>query len=593
MPTATQPPFQIPVADDAGSLSAESMEPNTRLGEDLAADPLAGEPAAATSQTSLPAFVIPPKRSFLARRPRVAPPTFEAEDEEETSQERGPQDVEAVVAVFRTLVLGMALLLPSVFAPQTFASDPESAHWLMWLGLTAAAYNIAAVIASVFPARFGLRRPLIIAMDTLLVSGWIALSRQFGLFPFYGIVVVLAGLWGRAFGALATAIVCDFIYLLVWANNSSDMETYVRFDTHMAIACVTLPIMGSLVGYLVEMQERERARRREGQLLLANYEREIDLSRQMQTVFFGVGRGNVQFSQLELGVAARMARTIGGGDFFDALPLKDGSTLLCIADVSGKSARAQSRLPLLKYALRALAPLYHRPRELVPHLNALISPELDGELYIAACYVRLVPQEGRLEWCNAGHIAPLLIRGEASKASDASPSQAAPLVAPSGLRVTPLETTGPPLGMFEETEYGFGSLPWHPGDAILLYTDGLSDAFSFEGAEDGEAQVSGLAARLSSSEEAARVSAERFLEMALAVLDTERQAPLLPLSSLPRRSARPDLSKRSKGAHRDDITVAVARFPVSAVATSQPSAAALSTTDKPLSRPRPFAKNAQ
>jgi serine phosphatase RsbU (regulator of sigma subunit) len=111
---------------------------------------------------------------------------------------------------------------------------------------------------------------------------------------------------------------------------------------------------------------------------------------------------------LQLGAIMQPAREFGGGDYFDLIPLEGGRTALCIADVAGKSVRAQARLPLLKYALRALAPLHLEADVLVKRLNETLSPDLQNELFIGLCYIVLDPRAGRLSWCNAGHIAPLL-----------------------------------------------------------------------------------------------------------------------------------------------------------------------------------------
>jgi hypothetical protein len=69
---------------------------------------------------------------------------------------------------------------------------------------------------------------------------------------------------------------------------------------------------------------------------------------------------------------------------------------------------AQIRLPLLKYALRAVAPESDSPAEVVSKLNTLVYADLQPDMYIGLCYAIVTPGDGRLVYCNAGHAPPLL-----------------------------------------------------------------------------------------------------------------------------------------------------------------------------------------
>jgi hypothetical protein len=251
---------------------------------------------------------------------------------------------------------------------------------------------------------------------------------------------------------------------------------------------------------------------------------------------------------LQMGAAMRPARSFGGGDYFDIIPLSGGRTALCIADVSGKSVRAQARLPLLKYSLRALAPLYKEPDALVKRLNETLAPDLQSELFIGLCYVVLDPRRGQLTWCNAGHIAPLLISSRAQNTKHGNAS------AP---EITLLETNGPALGPFPEIGYSEEKLPWRPGDRLLMFTDGLSDALSYGGSEDGEEQIrlTSLAINPEYWSEPDAI-AQRFVNLASAALEyTDTR--LLNLAPL-RLSA--DAGTGHASGRRDDITVVAACY---------------------------------
>ena len=472
------------------------------------------------------------------------------------------REAELIVALFRTLVLLSVLIGPRLLGvPVTYQIGE------IWLAAVAGIYNIVTALGSLLPTRYGLRRPFIVAMDLLLITLWIQLSGQWELRPFYVVVVVVAALWFRVFGGVLTAAFCNFFFLFIWFRAQADpdfAQPHLVSGT-LAIHIAMLFLVGCLVGSIAEAQERERERRLEDQLLIANYQREIDLSAQLQPSLIAshwleegaqapgaqvVGQLLPAEAALEIGAAMQSARSLGGGDYFDLIPLGEGRTGICIADVSGKSVRAQARLPLLKYSLRALAPLYTQPEKLVERLNATLSPDLQPELYIAFCYIVLDPRAQVLAWCNAGHIAPLLLQN---------------CGAAGGLEITRLKTHGPALGMFPDAQYASPSarreMAWQQGDELLLYTDGLTDALSYRNSEDGEAQLKKLATRLCEQKDRpARELAREMVSLATAILD----------SASPLQRAQGVLNQISEGGrhegeaeagrHRDDITLVLARF---------------------------------
>jgi len=243
--------------------------------------------------------------------------------------------------------------------------------------------------------------------------------------------------------------------------------------------------------------------------------------------------------------------------------------------------------------------LYHEPDALVKRLNETLSPDLQSELFIGLCYIVLDPRHGRLTWCNAGHIAPILLplrhgdhvatppvvlqntalqdmpsrapasqneigQGEIGRGEEKKTIRGVAQTMGEKPRtktihlpdVMPLETDGPALGPFPEVSYTSQSLPWLPGDRLLLFTDGLSDALSYGGSEDGEEQIRLIAlAMQQTSWHNAPAVAQRFVDLAAAALDDAASSPI-PLSPL-RRHNEPIIGIKS--GRRDDITVVVAR----------------------------------
>lgn len=463
------------------------------------------------------------------------------------------RDAEMILAVFRTVVLGAALIGPFLMYADFALTWQEIA-----LAALAGIYNIAVGISCIRPQRFGLRRPFIVAMDLALVTTWMQLGENYQLFSFYYIVVIMGGLWFRVAGGAITAAFCNFFFLFFLVRGANDADLAIPTATIGRIALDTglLFLVGCLVGYMSEAQEVERQRRLEDQLLIANYQREIDLSTQMQPLLFAAEQGDGGANgrrldpHLEVGVAMQAARTLGGGDYFDILPLPGGKTALIIADVSGKSVRAQARLPLLKYALRALAPLYPEPATLMQRLNENLAPDLQRELFIALCCVVLDPGHQTLAWCNAGHIAPLLL--PQTPANTESDEESLTIADPP---IIALETDGPALGMFPDTHYEARTLPWLPGDQLLMFTDGLIDALSYGGTEDGEAQVRHLCGRLTARPANVRAETQNLVDLATAAFDAA--TPITERLTLSSKSTAPSTSPITS--NRDDVTVALIR----------------------------------
>lgn len=509
-----------------------------------------------------------------------------------------PPDAELVVAVFRTVVLVAALSVPRLVNGVVPIAQP-----LIWLAAVAGAYNLLVVGAYFWKGRNSLRRPFIIGMDLMLIMLWIHLTSGWSLFPLFYVVVVIAAMWYRIWGGIVTALCCNSLYLLILVRGfaaSADaappsiIETFrvvlqlPFLGTSLALNIAMLFLVGSLVGSLALAQERERMRRMEEQLLLANYQREIDLSTQLQPLLVsrewfdavapintnGVAFSDVIFSEaarntsqsstrsspellplsrttmahkahIRLGATMQTAREFGGGDYFDFIPLENGRSALCIADVSGKSVRAQARLPLLKYALRALAPLYSEPDALMKRLNQTLAPDLQEDLFIGLCYVVLDPRANKLQWCNAGHIAPLVLPlREIDDKGRAIP------------QIIALETLGPALGLFPDATYETKTSGWRAGDRLLMFTDGLTDALSYRGREDGEEQVRHIALETEASFWLEPQSvAQTLLAMAQDALDDHE--PFLSRLSPLRRHDETTVGRASE--RRDDITIVVAR----------------------------------
>ncbi len=142
-----------------------------------------------------------------------------------------------------------------------------------------------------------------------------------------------------------------------------------------------------------------------------------------------------------------------GGDWYDALQLPDGEALLSVGDLTGHGVTATSSMAMLLGALRGMAVAGIRPGPLMAHLNQLLDSSVQPALGSAVC-CRYDPVSRTLSWAQAGHPAPLLFRNGTGRA----------LTPPDGVL----------LGATSGAAYEQAELRLHPGDLLVLHTDGLT-----------------------------------------------------------------------------------------------------------------------
>ncbi|MFD4944471.1 PP2C family protein-serine/threonine phosphatase [Streptomyces sp. NPDC058239] len=142
-----------------------------------------------------------------------------------------------------------------------------------------------------------------------------------------------------------------------------------------------------------------------------------------------------------------------GGDWYDALELPDGRTVLTVGDLTGHGIQATSAMAMLLGALRGMAVAGIEPGALMGHLNQLLESSAQPALGSAVC-CRFDPATGTLAWSQAGHPAPLLFRN----------GEGRPLPPPDGVL----------LGAASGVAYEQDEVHLLPGDVLILHTDGLN-----------------------------------------------------------------------------------------------------------------------
>ena len=156
-----------------------------------------------------------------------------------------------------------------------------------------------------------------------------------------------------------------------------------------------------------------------------------------------------------------------GGDFFEYIDLSDGRFAFALGDVSGKGPPAALLGALLQGSLVAQSGIASGPADALTTVNAaLVHRAIEGRF--ATLFYAELGQDGSLTYCNAGHNPPFL-------------------VGPNGVRR--LETGGVPLGLFEGMPFEQETVTMEPGDFVVTFSDGVSEALNPEGEEFEDARI--------------------------------------------------------------------------------------------------------
>jgi len=158
-----------------------------------------------------------------------------------------------------------------------------------------------------------------------------------------------------------------------------------------------------------------------------------------------------------------------GGDFYDYIPISRGSWGLVIADVSGKGMPAAIFMGLSRTIVRASATDNPSPAAAIKQANELICRDSTSGMFVTLFYAILNAKERKLRYVNAGHNPPLLIRN--------------------GGEVESLRTRGIALGVTHYIDLQEAERILRPGDTIVFYTDGVTEAINVEEEAFGERRL--------------------------------------------------------------------------------------------------------
>ncbi len=215
-------------------------------------------------------------------------------------------------------------------------------------------------------------------------------------------------------------------------------------------------------------------------------EQDLELARQIQISF--LPRSLPQVPSVQIHADYEPVFSIGG-DFYDVMWLDEKRLGMFIGDVAGKGVAAALLMARVSSDLRVAVRGAAGPAQVLARVNATMLEREQPEVFVTGVFLTLELDTGRVVLANAGHCPPLVRRVSG--------------------RLDGIDAAATAMGFFHDTQFVEAELRLEPGDALVLYTDGILEARSSRGEEFGAAK---LATSLSAPAEDAAAMAAKVLD---------------------------------------------------------------------------------
>ncbi|MDQ1590868.1 MAG: phosphoserine phosphatase RsbU/P [Pyrinomonadaceae bacterium] len=216
----------------------------------------------------------------------------------------------------------------------------------------------------------------------------------------------------------------------------------------------------------------ENARLMEEDLERERFERELNLAREIQQRFQPSSAPNVLGYEMQ-GISFPCYEI--GGDYYDFIERPDGRMVIALGDVSGKGTSAALLMSSLHAAMHAQIPAHKALGDTISAVNRYLAETIPMNRFITLFCAELDPATGSLSFLNAGHNPPL--------------------IAHAGGSMEQLAAGGIPLGIVADAVYREGRTQLQPGDALVIYSDGVSETQNAAGEEYGPVRLYNTVAR--------------------------------------------------------------------------------------------------
>jgi serine phosphatase RsbU (regulator of sigma subunit) len=244
----------------------------------------------------------------------------------------------------------------------------------------------------------------------------------------------------------------DRVIGLIYVDNGSIIRPFTQEDLDLLTVMANVAAIRIEHARLAEVEQSEKL-----------LELELAQASEIQAALLPLEAPN--YEGYDLAGYNLPCRTVGG-DYYDFVPYRDGRLAVMVGDVSGKGLPAALRMASLQARVQMLGETNPDPASAVTLLNRSLAERAPVGKFVTFFYAVLDPTTGILEYTNAGHNYPLLLRRDGS--------------------VEELSGGGMVLGLFPMVHYDCRQTKLEAGDMLALYSDGVTEACSPSGEEFGE-----------------------------------------------------------------------------------------------------------
>ena len=218
-------------------------------------------------------------------------------------------------------------------------------------------------------------------------------------------------------------------------------------------------------------------------------ERELELATEIQQSFQPSGPPMIDGYEFQ-GISFSCYEI--GGDYYDFIARPEGNILVALGDVSGKGTAAALLMSSLHAAIHGQIAAKRSLDETITSVNEYLAENTPANRFVTLFLAELDPKTGEVRFINAGHNPPLLAHADGT--------------------IEQLESGGLPLGIMPFSEYEAGTVQLRPGDALVIYSDGVSEANNLAEEEFGMDRLSAvIKANITSSASGLRDKVESAL----------------------------------------------------------------------------------
>lgn len=210
----------------------------------------------------------------------------------------------------------------------------------------------------------------------------------------------------------------------------------------------------------------QNARLMEQQMERVRLERELQVASEIQQRFQPASAPIVAGYELQ-GISFPCYEI--GGDYYDFIQRDDGTLIVALGDVSGKGPSAALLMSSLHAAVHAHSDVHNSLSKTIGAVNRYLVDSTPANRFVTLFYAALDPKDGSLAFLNAGHNPPLIVHA--------------------GGTMEQLAAGGLPLGIMANADFREGKTKLHPGDVLVIYSDGVSEAVNPKGEEFGPTRL--------------------------------------------------------------------------------------------------------